>query len=334
MPTYRIVASLFVAIVSTIFPLIAAGSAQDGSPGTLAVFDPSDSTSRLVLYEAAPGTSAETMRAKVEAEAMAAGRTAVWVPFRKTALDQALQRLADESVPLKGIVFHGTSMKFTDAENVEVLLDVTLSRSSQAELLVNAANDILSRLPVGQKIQLGARPGNVKILSPDPDVVLKAINEDLAKPELRLAGCRILAVTFTEQEDARSSLLEGTLAFKFQSEAVVNTVQGTLTRLGFEDWTEVRPIDAGFKIQPPDMNLYLKQLQQALRENDSTKNIPIIFVSAVSRNERKIFRGFTEGSIDLLPKPIDMDDARTKVELFEQIYFLRKQVAMPESSRV
>ena len=82
----------------------------------------------------------------------------------------------------------------------------------------------------------------------------------------------------------------------------------------------------------PDMDGL--EVANQLRENDSTKHIPIIFVSAVSRNERKIFRGFTEGSIDLLPKPIDMDDARTKVELFEQIYFLRRQVAVGETVRV
>ena len=73
----------------------------------------------------------------------------------------------------------------------------------------------------------------------------------------------------------------------------------------------------------PDMDGL--EVASRLRKHESTKNIPIIFVSAVSRSERKKFREFTEGTVDVLPKPIDMDDARTKVELFEQIYFLKKQ---------
>jgi len=75
------------------------------------------------------------------------------------------------------------------------------------------------------------------------------------------------------------------------------------------------------------------EVANMLRENDTTKHIPILFVSAVSRSERKKFRAFDEGTNDLLPKPIDMDDARTKVELFEQLYFLRKQVGALDKMR-
>ncbi len=82
----------------------------------------------------------------------------------------------------------------------------------------------------------------------------------------------------------------------------------------------------------PDMDGI--EVANQLRDHETTKHIPIIFVSAVSRSERKKFRCFAEGTIDLLPKPIDLDDARTKVELFEQIYFLRKLVGVGESVRV
>ena len=76
--------------------------------------------------------------------------------------------------------------------------------------------------------------------------------------------------------------------------------------------------------QMPDMNGLNVALK--LRADPRTAAIPIIFVSAVSRNERKMFNGFEEGTVDVLFKPIDMDDARLKVLLYEQIYFLKKQV--------
>ena len=82
----------------------------------------------------------------------------------------------------------------------------------------------------------------------------------------------------------------------------------------------------------PDMDGL--EVANRLRNQEHTKHIPIIFVSAVSRSERKQFRVFEEGSVDLMPKPIDMDDARTKVELFEQIHFLKKQINKPEEIKM
>lgn len=76
--------------------------------------------------------------------------------------------------------------------------------------------------------------------------------------------------------------------------------------------------------QMPDMNGLDVALK--LRADKRTAAIPIIFVSAVSRSERKMFGGFEEGTVDVLFKPIEMEDARLKVLLFEQIYFLKKQI--------
>jgi two-component system, sensor histidine kinase and response regulator len=71
-------------------------------------------------------------------------------------------------------------------------------------------------------------------------------------------------------------------------------------------------------VQMPDMDGY--EVAELLRLNPKTKNIPIIFVSAVSRNEKCPVNKFEEGTIDFLFKPLDIHETKSRVTLFEKIY--------------
>ncbi len=71
-------------------------------------------------------------------------------------------------------------------------------------------------------------------------------------------------------------------------------------------------------VQMPDMNGY--EVAELLRMNPKTKNIPIVFVSAVSRDETGPLDKFEYGTIDFLFKPLDIHETKSKVALFEKIY--------------
>jgi signal transduction histidine kinase len=71
-------------------------------------------------------------------------------------------------------------------------------------------------------------------------------------------------------------------------------------------------------VQMPDMDGY--EVAELLRMNPKTKNIPIVFVSAVSRNEKGPVEKFEDGTIDFLFKPLDIYETKSKVALFEKIY--------------
>jgi two-component system, sensor histidine kinase and response regulator len=63
-----------------------------------------------------------------------------------------------------------------------------------------------------------------------------------------------------------------------------------------------------------------------LRANIKTEKIPIIFATASSKEERKKTREFKNGTVDFLFKPIDLDEANTKVDVFERIIRLEKNL--------
>lgn len=65
---------------------------------------------------------------------------------------------------------------------------------------------------------------------------------------------------------------------------------------------------------------------QELRKNESTKNIPIIFVTAMSKNERKKLNAFEIGTVDFIFKPLDMEEMQIKVAIFERMSLMQRQL--------
>ncbi|MBL0339802.1 MAG: response regulator [Bacteroidetes bacterium] len=73
-------------------------------------------------------------------------------------------------------------------------------------------------------------------------------------------------------------------------------------------------------IQMPDIDGV--EVAGLLRSNSKTRHIPIIFVSAVSKSERPLMNQFEEGTVDCLYKPLDLEDTKIKVAVFERLYHL------------
>jgi CheY-like chemotaxis protein len=71
---------------------------------------------------------------------------------------------------------------------------------------------------------------------------------------------------------------------------------------------------------------------QELRKNESTKNIPIIFVTAMSKNERKKLNAFEIGTVDFVFKPIDIEEMQIKVAIFEKMAIMQRQLAIKTTS--
>lgn len=80
-------------------------------------------------------------------------------------------------------------------------------------------------------------------------------------------------------------------------------------------------------VQMPGMDGY--EVAELMRGSSKTKSIPIIFVTAESRDNNYIFKGYEAGAVDFLLKPLNALIFRSKVgvfiELFEQKEALRKK---------
>lgn len=101
--------------------------------------------------------------------------------------------------------------------------------------------------------------------------------------------------------------------------------------------TVLRQDDIGLimlDVQMPDMDGY--EVARLLQTNPKTKNISIIFVTAINKEEQYVMRGFEEGAVDYLSKPLDINVTRAKVSVFEKLYRYQYELkeAMTEKEKV
>lgn len=71
-------------------------------------------------------------------------------------------------------------------------------------------------------------------------------------------------------------------------------------------------------VQMPGMDGY--EIATLMRGNSRTKNIPIIFVTAISKEEQHLFRGYESGAVDYLFKPLSPKILRSKVGVFLELH--------------
>ncbi|MCP4254537.1 MAG: diguanylate cyclase [Candidatus Scalindua sp.] len=81
-------------------------------------------------------------------------------------------------------------------------------------------------------------------------------------------------------------------------------------------------------VQMPDMDGF--EVAEIMRGNDETKNIPIIFVTAISIEQKYIFEGYDKGAVDYLFKPLDPDILQSKVNIFLELH--GQKVALKETN--
>jgi diguanylate cyclase (GGDEF)-like protein len=75
-------------------------------------------------------------------------------------------------------------------------------------------------------------------------------------------------------------------------------------------------------VQMPIMDGY--ETAALLRGNKKTKNIPIIFVTAATKESSQIFLGYGSGAVDYLFKPLEPAVLQSKVKIFLELYRQRR----------
>jgi len=71
-------------------------------------------------------------------------------------------------------------------------------------------------------------------------------------------------------------------------------------------------------VQMPEMDGF--ELAELMRGTERTRHVPIIFLTAGTREHSRIFRGYDVGAVDFLFKPIDAAMLRHKVNVFVQLH--------------
>lgn len=77
-------------------------------------------------------------------------------------------------------------------------------------------------------------------------------------------------------------------------------------------------------VQMPDMDGF--ETAEFMRMNSKTRYLPIIFVTAISKEQKCIFKGYEIGAVDYLFKPIEPIILQSKVKVFLELYNQKRLV--------
>ncbi len=77
-------------------------------------------------------------------------------------------------------------------------------------------------------------------------------------------------------------------------------------------------------VQMPGMDGF--EVAELMRGSEKTRHIPIIFLTAISKEETHVFAGYEKGAVDYLFKPLDPLILRSKVNVFVELFRQRKNL--------
>ena len=131
------------------------------------------------------------------------------------------------------------------------------------------------------------------------------------------------------------SIMLGQIAVVDDTAANLHLLSNLLENVGYD----VRPFPRGgialqgitysppdlilLDIQMPEMNGY--ELCQKLKDNESTENIPVIFISALNETFDKV-KAFQLGGVDYITKPFQAEEVLARVATHLELYQVKKRL--------
>jgi PAS domain S-box-containing protein len=77
-------------------------------------------------------------------------------------------------------------------------------------------------------------------------------------------------------------------------------------------------------VQMPELDGF--ELAELIKQRERSEHIPIIFVTALSKEEKHVYRGYSAGAVDYIFKPVDPDILRSKVSVFVELWEKNEQL--------
>jgi two-component system, sensor histidine kinase and response regulator len=77
-------------------------------------------------------------------------------------------------------------------------------------------------------------------------------------------------------------------------------------------------------VQMPEMDGF--ELAELMRGSERTRDVPIIFVTAGTRDQQRVFKGYDRGAVDFLYKPVEPHVLRNKAAVFFELYQQKQQI--------
>jgi two-component system sensor histidine kinase/response regulator len=84
-------------------------------------------------------------------------------------------------------------------------------------------------------------------------------------------------------------------------------------------------------VHMPEMDGF--ELAELMRGSERTRRIPLIFVTAGTREQQRMFKGYDTGAVDFIHKPIEPRILQNKADVFFELYRQRRQMALELKDR-
>ena len=81
-------------------------------------------------------------------------------------------------------------------------------------------------------------------------------------------------------------------------------------------------------VQMPELDGF--ETAEYIKRREKTRSVPIIFVTAISKERHHVFRGYETGAVDYVFKPYDPQLLRAKVQVFLELYEATRAVRRSE----
>ncbi|MCG8615319.1 MAG: response regulator [Desulfobacterales bacterium] len=112
----------------------------------------------------------------------------------------------------------------------------------------------------------------------------------------------------------------------FALEAILKKLDAQVIKAGSGNEALIQVLDHDFAliildVQMPEMDGY--EVAEILKSDETTENIPIIFVTAVDRDDTKELKGYGTGAVDFIFKPLNEFILLSKVKVFLESYRIK-----------
>jgi PAS domain S-box-containing protein len=116
-------------------------------------------------------------------------------------------------------------------------------------------------------------------------------------------------------------------------EALLEPLNANLVRANSGDEALKRILAQEFAVilldvQMPGLNGF--ETAKLIKSREKSRFIPIIFLTAISKDEQFVFEGYSVGAVDYMFKPFPPDVLRSKVSVFMDLYYKQQQIKEQE----
>ena len=109
-----------------------------------------------------------------------------------------------------------------------------------------------------------------------------------------------------------------------QTLVVANSGEEALQQLLNDDFAVIL-----LDVNMPDMDGY--EVASYVRARKRTRHIPIVFLTALYRDDTHLLQAYSAGAVDMVFKPVDPLILRSKVQVFVDLYLKQAEIAAKPS---